>query len=166
MQSSANAVREDLSFLKRRVTDLENLSASTARPRKQRKRNNRAANADDSIPDPQTIEERTREKGRHFVIQEALFLVDIDIFTVELDDEFDAIHEFATEKNRVQGQLRQILKYLPADVLHLRKTDLISGAVCGTVLFSFLVLTPLPVYRRYGWPTLRHQQPASWAKPR
>ncbi|KAJ7888423.1 hypothetical protein B0H14DRAFT_2562393 [Mycena olivaceomarginata] len=142
MQSSANAVREDLSFLKRRVTDLEKLSASTARPRKQRKRNNRAANADDSIPDPQTIEERTREKGRHFVIQEALFL---------LDDEFDAIPEFATEKNRVQGQLRQILKYLPADVLHIRKTDLISGAVLSTV---WVANAPPPATNRFRGPSL------------
>jgi hypothetical protein len=52
LQSRANDVREDISSFKRRITDLENQSATTARPRKQRKRLNRAAHADESIVNP------------------------------------------------------------------------------------------------------------------
>ncbi|KAJ7214382.1 hypothetical protein GGX14DRAFT_562597 [Mycena pura] len=128
LQSIANDVQEDNSSLKRRITDLENQSASTARPRKQRRRGNRAAHADDSVPNPQTIEERTREKGRHFLVQEALFLVDPDVFTVDIDEDFDPRDEFSSDKNKIQGQLRQIMHYLPDDVKRLRTTELISGA--------------------------------------
>jgi hypothetical protein len=131
LQSRANDVREDVSSLKRRITDLENQSATTARPRKQRKRLNRAAHADESIANPQTIEDRVREKGRNFVVQEALFLVDTDVFTVDEDEDFNPIDEFTSDKKKIQGQLRQILRYLPDDVKHLRTTDLISGAVRG-----------------------------------
>ncbi|KAJ7128627.1 hypothetical protein C8R44DRAFT_193301 [Mycena epipterygia] len=131
LQSGANDIREDVSSLKRRITDLENSAAITARPRKQRKRLNRAAHADDSITNPQTIEDRTREKGRHFLVQEALFLVDPDVFTVDQDEDFDPRNEFSSDKNKIQGQLRQIMRYLPDDVQHLRTTDLIAGAVCG-----------------------------------
>ncbi|KAJ7124795.1 hypothetical protein C8R43DRAFT_1135473 [Mycena crocata] len=128
LQSRANDVRDDVSTLKRRIVDLENQSATTARPRKQRKRLNRAAHADDSIENPQTIEDRSREAGRQFVVQEALFLVDADIFSVDEDEDFDPSDEFTSDKNKIQGQLRQILHYLPNDVKHLRSTDLISGA--------------------------------------
>ncbi|KAJ7236319.1 hypothetical protein C8J57DRAFT_1376700 [Mycena rebaudengoi] len=96
----------DVSSLKRRLTDIENQAATTQRP-KQRKRLNRAAHADESIPNPQTIEERTREKGRQFLIEEALFLVDTDVFTVDEDEDFDVSEEFASDKNKIQGQLRQ-----------------------------------------------------------
>ncbi|KAJ6549455.1 hypothetical protein B0H10DRAFT_2128674 [Mycena sp. CBHHK59/15] len=115
LQSRANDVRED------------NQSATTARPRKQCKRLNRAAHADGSIANPQTIEDRVREKGRNFVVQEALFLVDTDVFTVDEDEDFDPIDEFTSDKKKIQGQLRQIMCYLPDDVKHLRTTDLISG---------------------------------------
>ncbi|KAJ7855421.1 hypothetical protein B0H13DRAFT_2357876 [Mycena leptocephala] len=83
LQSRANDVREDISSFKRRITDLENQSATTASPRKQRKRLNRAAHADESIVNPQTIKDRVRE--------EALFLVDTDVFTVDEDKNFDPI---------------------------------------------------------------------------
>ncbi|KAF7324391.1 hypothetical protein MVEN_02645000 [Mycena venus] len=96
--------------------------------KKLRKRLNRAAHADNSIANPHTVEERTREKGRHFVVEEALFLVDPDMFTVDEDEDFDISEEFTSDKNRIQGQLRQIMRYLPDDIKHLRKTNLISGA--------------------------------------
>ncbi|KAJ6613971.1 hypothetical protein B0H10DRAFT_2436245 [Mycena sp. CBHHK59/15] len=82
----------------------------------------------DSIENPQTIEERTREKGRQFVVQEALFLVDDDVFIVDEDEDFDENDEFTSDKKKIQGQLRRILQFLPNDVKHLRTTELISGA--------------------------------------
>ncbi|KAJ7727435.1 hypothetical protein DFH07DRAFT_970192 [Mycena maculata] len=128
IQARTNKVQEDVSTLKRRITDLENqTTTTTTRPRKQRKRFNRAEHADDSIPNPLTVEERAREKGRQFLIEEALFLVDSDVFTVDEDEDFDPADEFSSDKNKIQGQLLQILRYLPNDIKHLRKTDLISG---------------------------------------
>ncbi|KAJ7694109.1 hypothetical protein B0H17DRAFT_1199366 [Mycena rosella] len=59
---------------------------------------------------------------------EALFVVDPDVFTVAEDEDFDPLNEFTSDKNKIQGQLRQILAYLPDDVRHLRTTDLIAGA--------------------------------------
>ncbi|KAJ7729861.1 hypothetical protein DFH07DRAFT_781832 [Mycena maculata] len=128
IEARANEIQDNLSTLKRCITDYENEATTTARPKKQRKRNNRAADADDSIPNPQTIEDRTREKGSHFVVEEALFLVDSDVFTVEEDEDFEPCEEFASDQNRIQGQLLQIKRYLPDDVKHLRTTTLISGA--------------------------------------
>ncbi|KAJ7196838.1 hypothetical protein GGX14DRAFT_303646, partial [Mycena pura] len=66
--------------------------------------------------------------GRHFLVQEALFLVDPDVFTVDIDEDFDPRDEFSSDKNKIQGQLRQIMHYLPDDVKRLRTTELISGA--------------------------------------
>ncbi|KAJ7204516.1 hypothetical protein C8J57DRAFT_1259336 [Mycena rebaudengoi] len=129
IQLCANEIKDDVSSLKRRLTDIENQAATTQRPKKQRKHLNRAAHADESIPNPQTIEERTREKGRQFLIEEALFLVNTDVFTVDEDEDFDVSEEFASDKNKIQGQLHQVLKYLPNDVKHLRTKGLISGAV-------------------------------------
>ncbi|KAJ7836281.1 hypothetical protein B0H14DRAFT_3705389 [Mycena olivaceomarginata] len=74
--------------MKRRLTDFENQAVSSQRPRKQRKRHNRAADADKSIENPNPLEDRTREKGRLFAIQEALFLVDDTVFEVEEDEDF------------------------------------------------------------------------------
>ncbi|KAJ7760063.1 hypothetical protein DFH07DRAFT_957719 [Mycena maculata] len=75
-----------------------------------------------------TIEQRTSEKGRQFVVQEALFLVDDDVFVVDEDEDFDPSDEFISDKNKIQGQLRRVLQFLPNDVKHLRTTELISGA--------------------------------------
>ncbi|KAJ6623751.1 hypothetical protein B0H10DRAFT_778561 [Mycena sp. CBHHK59/15] len=128
IQSRANNIRDEFSTLKRRLTDLEHQSAATQPKRKTRKGGQRAALADDSIENPQTIEEQTREKGRHFVVQEALFLFDDDVFVVEEDEDFDQNDEFTSNENKIQGQLRRILHFLPDDVKHLRTTELISGA--------------------------------------
>ncbi|KAJ6546398.1 hypothetical protein DFH09DRAFT_1087721 [Mycena vulgaris] len=106
-------LRRDVSSLKRRITDLENLAATTLHPKKQRKPLNHAAHTDDSIANPQTIEDRTCEQGRKFLVQEALFLVDPDIFTAKEEEDFDPINKFTSDKNKIQGQLRQILCYLP-----------------------------------------------------
>ncbi|KAJ7896306.1 hypothetical protein B0H14DRAFT_3612274 [Mycena olivaceomarginata] len=76
-----------------------------------RKRFYRADDADDSIPNPVTLEEKVREAGRHFVVVglvEAPFLVDVRlIWTVELKEDFDfaVTVEFESKANKVQGQL-------------------------------------------------------------
>ncbi|KAJ7885056.1 hypothetical protein B0H14DRAFT_3432007 [Mycena olivaceomarginata] len=126
LQSHANNIRDDITTLKRQLTDIELQSAAAQRPRKTCRRGRHADFADDSIKNPQTIEQRTSEKGRHFVVQEALFLLD-DVFGVDEDEDFDPKDEFASDKNKVQGQLHRILEFLPADMKHLRTTELISG---------------------------------------
>ncbi|KAJ7289791.1 hypothetical protein C8J57DRAFT_1278429 [Mycena rebaudengoi] len=140
IQLCANEIKDDVSSLKRRLTDTENQAATTQRPKKQRKRLNRAAHADESIPNPQTIEERTREKGRQFLIEEALFLVDTDVFTVDEDEDFDVSEEFASDKNKIQGQLPQVLKYLPDDVKHLRTKGLYIGRGACHFLNIYMLL--------------------------
>ncbi|KAJ6493779.1 hypothetical protein DFH09DRAFT_1104455 [Mycena vulgaris] len=113
IQARANDANEERRAMTRRIADLENQDRSFQRPQKRRKRNNRAVDADDSIPNPVTLEARCRCAGRHFVIEEALFLVDTQlIWTVDLDDAFNANNEFADEKSRVQGQLRDVIGLL------------------------------------------------------
>ncbi|KAJ7864478.1 hypothetical protein B0H14DRAFT_3133722 [Mycena olivaceomarginata] len=128
LQSRANDLRDDISAMKRRLTDFENQAVSSQHPRKRRKRLNRAADADESIENPNSLEDRTREKGRLFTIQEALFLVDDSVFEVDEDEDFDESAEFTTDKNKIQGQLRQVLRYLPNDAKPFRSTTLVSGA--------------------------------------
>ncbi|KAJ6613468.1 hypothetical protein B0H10DRAFT_1951492 [Mycena sp. CBHHK59/15] len=89
---------------------------------------NRAEHADNSIPNPLTVEERAHENGHQFLIEEALFLMDSNVFTVNEDKDFDPADEFSSEKNKIQGQLLQILHYLLDDIKHLCETDLICGA--------------------------------------
>ncbi|KAJ7800173.1 hypothetical protein B0H14DRAFT_2900605 [Mycena olivaceomarginata] len=125
LQSRANDLRDDISAMKRRLTDFENQAVSSQRPHKQRKRHNRAADAE-SIENPNTLEDRTREKGHLFTIQEALFL----------DEDFDEGAEFSTDKNKVQGQLRQVLRYLPNDAKPFRSTSLIRGPSGAVGLFD------------------------------
>jgi hypothetical protein len=128
--------------MKRRLTDFENQAVSSQRPRKQRKRHNHAADADKSIENPSTLEDRTREKGRLFTIQEALFLVDDTVFEVEEDEDFDEGTEFSTDKNKTQGQLRQVLRYLPNDAKLFRLNTLVS-ARCVAFLLIFMSDSPL-----------------------
>ncbi|KAJ7937014.1 hypothetical protein B0H13DRAFT_2303333 [Mycena leptocephala] len=45
-----------------------------------------------------------------------------------MDEDFDENDEFTSDKNKIQGQLRRVLQFLPDDVKHLRTTALISGA--------------------------------------
>ncbi|KAJ7796445.1 hypothetical protein B0H14DRAFT_3494848 [Mycena olivaceomarginata] len=124
LQFRANDLRDDISAMKRRLTDFENHAVSSQCPRKQRKRHNRAADADKSIKNPNTLEDRTREKGRLFTIQEALFLVDDTVFEVEEDEDFGEGTEFSTDKNKT---LRQVLRYLPNDAKPFRLNTVVSA---------------------------------------
>jgi hypothetical protein len=150
--------------MKRRLTDFENQAVSSQHPRKRRKRLNRAADADESIENPNSLEDRTREKGRLFTIQEALFLVDDSVFEVDEDEDFDESAEFTTDKNKIQGQLRQVLRYLPNDAKPFRSTTLVSGAVRGFSR-SFPCLTLLLVRRWYEWSAVHHQQSPAGYQP-
>ncbi|KAJ6632249.1 hypothetical protein B0H10DRAFT_2206634 [Mycena sp. CBHHK59/15] len=126
--SSPTCTTDDLLELTQQMTPSKPPEVLRRPKWKTRKHSQRAALADDSIENPQTIEERTCEKGQHFVVQEALFLFDDDVFVVEEDEDFDQNDEFTSNENKIQGQLRRILHFLPDDVKHLCTTELISGA--------------------------------------
>ncbi|KAJ6450466.1 hypothetical protein C8R45DRAFT_1114022 [Mycena sanguinolenta] len=92
-----------------RANDADEANLPSKPPRKLRKRFNRADDADKTVPNPATIEERTRAAGRHFVVEQAQFLVDVRVvWTVELDKNFDFAVEFESKATKVQGQLHDI----------------------------------------------------------
>lgn len=116
IQVQANDAQQEHINLKRRAVDAEQRSDATRRPRKRRKRGDRARDADDSEVNAQTTELRVREAGRHFAIRKAIFLLDDDVMNTQEDDDFDIDQEFASADNERQGQLRDILAFLPDDV--------------------------------------------------
>ncbi|KAJ7448975.1 hypothetical protein FB451DRAFT_1375214 [Mycena latifolia] len=137
IQARANDADEDHRALIRRIADLENQASSFQRPQKRRRRNNRAADADENIENPTTLERRCRAAGRHFALEESLFLVDPQrIWTVNEDDNFDSDNEFEDEDTRIQGQLRDVLGMLPSDAQPLRKSPMIDAAVLAIWLHS------------------------------
>ncbi|KAJ6583668.1 hypothetical protein B0H10DRAFT_1962107 [Mycena sp. CBHHK59/15] len=97
LQSRVNDVQEDTSSLKRCITDLENQSATTAHLRKQR-----------PCCPCRRFNQRTREKGRHFLVQEALFLVDTDVFTVDEDEDFDPKDEFTSARTKFKASFGEL----------------------------------------------------------
>ncbi|KAJ7824188.1 hypothetical protein B0H14DRAFT_2597424 [Mycena olivaceomarginata] len=121
-------VTDDLLDLAQQITPSKQSRGPARVPSVYANSANRAADADESIENPNTLEDHTREKGRLFTIQEALFLVDNTMFEVEEDEDFDEGAEFSTDKNKIQGQLRQVLRYLPNDAKPFRSTTLVSGA--------------------------------------
>ena len=66
-------------------------------------------------------------------------MIDDDIFVVDEDEDFNPNDEFTSGKNKIQGQLHQVLQFLPDDVKHLRTTELISGMVHGYFLLISLI---------------------------
>ncbi|KAJ7346417.1 hypothetical protein DFH08DRAFT_1081173 [Mycena albidolilacea] len=129
IQARANDAEEADSAKNLQIADLTNQALPIKPARKRRKRFNRADDADDSIPNPVTLEERVREAGRHFVVVEALFLVDARlIWTVELKEDFDFAFEFQSKANKVQGQLHDVIALLPSDAVSLRTEPWIAGA--------------------------------------
>ncbi|KAJ7786895.1 hypothetical protein B0H14DRAFT_3506228 [Mycena olivaceomarginata] len=107
LQSHANNIRDDITTLKH-AADVQISLMTPSRTRRP-----------SSSVHP--------KRAGIFVVQEALFLLD-DVFGVDEDEDFDPKDEFASDKNKVQGQLHRILEFLSADVKHLRTTELISGA--------------------------------------
>ncbi|KAJ7074984.1 hypothetical protein B0H15DRAFT_806493 [Mycena belliarum] len=116
IQLQANDVQQEHAALKRRAVDAEQHADSTRRPRKKRKRGDRARYADDAEVNAEATETRVRDAGRNFAIQKALFLVDSEVFETKEDQDFDANREFDSIENERQGQLHDILGLLPDEV--------------------------------------------------
>ncbi|KAJ7804306.1 hypothetical protein B0H14DRAFT_3774855 [Mycena olivaceomarginata] len=128
IQARASDAQEADSAKNLQIADLTNQALPIRPARKHCKHFNRADDADDSIPNPVTLEERVREAGRHFVV-EAPFLVDARlIWTVELKEDFDFAVEFESKANKVQGQLHNLIVLLPSDAVPLRTEPWIAGA--------------------------------------
>ncbi|KAJ6523334.1 hypothetical protein B0H19DRAFT_1201873 [Mycena capillaripes] len=129
IQARANDAEEADSAKNLQIADLTNQVLPTKPAHKRRKRFHRADGADDSIPNPVTLEERVREAGRHFVVVQALFLVDPRLtWTVEYNEDFDFAVEFDSKANKVQGQLHDVIALLPSDAVPLRTEPWIAGA--------------------------------------
>ncbi|KAJ7863382.1 hypothetical protein B0H13DRAFT_2354218 [Mycena leptocephala] len=116
LQVQANEAQQEHANLKRRAVDAEQQVDTARKPRKMRKRGDRARDADDSEVNPQDTETRIREAARHFALTQAIFLIDDDVMNTEEDNSFDFDKEFDSTKSERQGQLRDILAILPDDV--------------------------------------------------
>ncbi|KAJ7817726.1 hypothetical protein B0H13DRAFT_2379460 [Mycena leptocephala] len=116
LQVQANEAQQEHANLKRRAVDAEQQVDTTRKPRKMRKRGDRARDADDSEVNSQDTETRIREAARHFALTQAIFLIDDDVMNTEEDNSFDFDKEFSSTKSEREGQLRDILAILPDDV--------------------------------------------------
>jgi hypothetical protein len=138
-------VGESHSALKRKLADVTNQLGTIRQPRKRRMRGNRAAEAPDDVENPDTLEDRVRKAGRHFLIEYGFFLF-IPVHTLlatEEDPTFRDDIEFDSQDSRVQGQLRDIIALLPGDARAIRDQEWITSAVCRIPLrFSRLLTGP------------------------
>ncbi|KAJ7675412.1 hypothetical protein B0H14DRAFT_2656480 [Mycena olivaceomarginata] len=108
IQARANDTNEDHHTLIRCIADLENQAI--------------------------TLERRCRAAGRHFTLEESLFLVDPQcIWTVNEDNSFDSDNEFEDENTQIQGQLRDVLGMLPSDARPLRKNPMIGSSFMDSI---------------------------------
>ncbi|KAJ6459763.1 hypothetical protein C8R47DRAFT_1081161 [Mycena vitilis] len=113
LQLQANDVQQEHVNLKRRAVDAEHQNDTSRRPRKTRRRGDRARDVDDPDLNAQAVEARIRQAGRSFALQKALFVADDDVFDTKLADDFDFNREFASSQNERQAQIRDILAMLP-----------------------------------------------------
>ncbi|KAJ6550959.1 hypothetical protein DFH09DRAFT_1319532 [Mycena vulgaris] len=116
LQVHANDAQQQAVNLKCRAVDAEQQVDATRKPRKKRRRCDRARGADDSKFNPEATEARVREAGRYFAIQNALFLIDDEVLNTKQDPDFDLDHEYDSSKTERQGQLHDILEVLPDEV--------------------------------------------------
>ncbi|KAJ7483029.1 hypothetical protein B0H11DRAFT_2279866 [Mycena galericulata] len=130
IQSLSNDVGESHSTVKRKLADVTNQLGTTRQPRKRRMRGNRAAEAPDDVENPETLEDRVRKAGRHFLIEYGLFpFTGIHaLLATEEDPTFREDTEFDSENSRIQGQLRDIVALLPADSRAIREQEWIASA--------------------------------------
>ncbi|KAJ7112314.1 hypothetical protein C8R44DRAFT_882687 [Mycena epipterygia] len=130
IQSLVNDVGESHSAIKRKLADVTNQLGTTRKPRKRRMRGNRATEAPDDVENPDTLEDRVRKAGRHFVIERGLFLfTDVhDLLATEEDPTFSEDTEFDSENSRIQGQLRDVIALLPGDARAIREQEWIASA--------------------------------------
>ncbi|KAJ6459082.1 hypothetical protein C8R45DRAFT_942504 [Mycena sanguinolenta] len=108
IQSTADKAINSHDGMKWKLADITNQLDITGQTHKCCLRNNCAAEADNKVKNPASIEERDRSSGRHFVIEYGLFPV-INIHALletEEDPTFKEDREFDSEDNCVQGQLR------------------------------------------------------------
>ncbi|KAJ7211149.1 hypothetical protein GGX14DRAFT_565020 [Mycena pura] len=131
IQSLVNDAGESHTAVKRKLADVTNqLDTNHQQPTKRRHRGNRAAEAPEDVDNPNTLEDRVRKAGRHFVIERGLFLF-TDIHTLldtAEDPNFSEDTEFDSDDSRIQGQLRDVLDLLPADAKEIRKQEWIGAA--------------------------------------
>jgi hypothetical protein len=126
--------------MKRKLADVTNQLDEGRPARKHRLCHNRAAEAEDEVPDAGTLEERVRHTGRHFVVEYGLFLAvdETKLFASEEDPNFNDDIEFQSDTTRIQGQLRDVLALLPEEALEIRQHKWIASAV-STILFSLYI---------------------------
>ncbi|KAK6966729.1 hypothetical protein R3P38DRAFT_3245466 [Favolaschia claudopus] len=99
------------------IADLSNQVVPT-KNRRRRKRFHRADDADDSVDNPSSLEERVRKAGRRFAVNEAAFFIDeVDIWTNEAEDEFDYAH-----------RIQDLLRLLPNDARSRRTQEWVGDA--------------------------------------
>ncbi|KAJ7867919.1 hypothetical protein B0H14DRAFT_2730553 [Mycena olivaceomarginata] len=129
IQAGMNEVNGLLSAKDRQIADLTNQAHTARRPRK-RRRHHRAEGINESeVPNPATVEERTRSAGRRFSLLKSLFFIDDErVWVAELDDKFNRIEEFDSEDGRIQGQILDVLDVLPDDVKQWRQEEWLSLA--------------------------------------
>ncbi|KAJ7780033.1 hypothetical protein DFH07DRAFT_1055741 [Mycena maculata] len=130
IQSLVNDVGESHSAVKRKLADVTNQLGTTRQPRKRRMRGNRATEAPEDVENPETLEDRVRKAGRHFIIEYGLFLFAgiHALLATEEDPNFSEDTEFDSESSRIQGQLRDITALLPADARAIREQEWIVSA--------------------------------------
>ncbi|KAJ7261680.1 hypothetical protein C8J57DRAFT_1634782 [Mycena rebaudengoi] len=130
IQSCVNDVGESHSAVKRKLADVTNQLGTSRQPRKRRMRGNRAAEAPDDVENPDTLEDRVRKAGRHFIIEYGLFLFTTihALLATEEDPTFGEDTEFDSEVSRIQGQLRDVIALLPADARAIREQEWIASA--------------------------------------
>jgi hypothetical protein len=119
--------------MKRKLVDITNQLGNAPAPRKRRHRHARANEAPDDVENPNTLEERVRNAGRHHAIEYALFLhIDAaELIALPVNPNFDEDTEFDTEQSRLQGQLGDILLVLPEDArdISIRKHEWLAKCV-------------------------------------
>ncbi|KAJ7667773.1 hypothetical protein DFH06DRAFT_1381489 [Mycena polygramma] len=116
LQLQANDAQQEHVNLKRRAVDAEHQNDATRKPKKRRRRGDRARDVDDPELNAQAVEARIRQAGRGFALQKALFVTDDNVFDTKLADDFDFDREFASSQNERQAQIRDILAMLPDSV--------------------------------------------------
>ncbi|KAK7021529.1 hypothetical protein R3P38DRAFT_2780752 [Favolaschia claudopus] len=109
------------------IADLQN-QAPPPPPRKRRKRHNRFEDAPQSVNDAPALEERVREAGRGFAVEESLFLInEKDTWDPQREAlAFDPEHEYDAEENRVQSQIDEIADILPRKARGMRTEEWIA----------------------------------------
>ncbi|KAK6969636.1 hypothetical protein R3P38DRAFT_3242889 [Favolaschia claudopus] len=130
LQGLLNDAEDAFSAKDSEIADLSN-QVVPARPRRRRKRFHRADDAPASLDsqNSETLEDRTRKAGRHFIIDEGLFFIDEGaIWSLDVDDDFDYSTEFDSKSTRIQAQLQDVIRLLPDDAVSRRTEEWIGDA--------------------------------------